>query len=93
MKETFTAFITFFVPRVSSIPGSFGSEWNNHKLSTNGNRSPNQLFIQGMLDSNNEVKHNSAVTKSNRWQLHDREESERPKNSKYKHGTETYVFH
>ena len=33
MNQTFTAFITFFVPRISSILGSFGSEW---KLSTEG---------------------------------------------------------
>ena len=49
-----------FVPRISSILGSFGSEWNNHKLSTEDNRSSNQLFIQGMLDSDNESQSSTA---------------------------------
>lgn len=43
-----------FLPRINSVLDSFSSAWNNHKLSTEGNRSPNQLFIQGMLDYQDE---------------------------------------
>ena len=49
-----------FVPRINSALDSFLSGWNNHKLSTEGNRSPNQLFIQGMLSSDTESQ-SSAV--------------------------------
>ena len=49
-----------FLPRISSILDSFASGWNNHKLSTEGNRSPNQLFIQGLLDFDNESQSSTA---------------------------------
>ena len=38
-----------FESRINRAINEFAVAWNNHKLSTEGNRSPNQLFMTGML--------------------------------------------
>lgn len=40
-----------FLGRINQVIDEFTSSWNNHKLSTERNRSPNQLFITGMLST------------------------------------------
>ena len=40
-----------FEIRINHAINEFAVAWNNHKLSTEGNRSPNQLFMMGMLSS------------------------------------------
>ena len=37
-------------PRVNSALQSFVESWNNHSLSSEGNLTPNQLFIRGALE-------------------------------------------
>lgn len=36
-----------FLPRLNAALRSFVETWNNHKLSTQQNRSPYQLYIRG----------------------------------------------
>ena len=40
-----------FESRINHVINEFTIAWNNHKLSTERNRSPNQLFLTGMLSS------------------------------------------
>ena len=40
-----------FESRINHVISEFTIAWNNHKLSTERNRSPNQLFIEGMLST------------------------------------------
>ena len=41
-----------FQPRINSALNAFMESWNNHSLSTVGNLTPNQIFIQGALEHN-----------------------------------------
>ena len=41
-----------FQPRINAALKSFMESWNNHSVSTEGNRTPNQIFIQGALERN-----------------------------------------
>lgn len=41
-----------FLPRINQRLSSFIFQYNNHPLSTEHNRTPNQLFIQGILQNN-----------------------------------------
>ena len=38
-----------FLPRINSNLEKFKASWNNHKLSTEKQKTPNQLYILGML--------------------------------------------
>lgn len=38
-----------FIPRINRNLDKFRGAWNNHKLSTEGQKTPNQLYILGML--------------------------------------------
>ena len=38
-----------FLPRINNSLNLFRSAWNNHRMRTEGNKSPNQLYTQGML--------------------------------------------
>ena len=38
-----------FLPRLQRSVQMFRAAWNNHRLRTEGNKSPNQLYMQGML--------------------------------------------
>ena len=38
-----------FIPRINNSLSQFRASWNNHKLSTKGQKTPNQLYILGML--------------------------------------------
>lgn len=38
-----------YLPKINSALNKFKGAWNNHKLSTEQGRTPNQLYIQGML--------------------------------------------
>ena len=38
-----------FIPRINSNLNKFKASWNNHKLSTEKQKTPNQLYILGML--------------------------------------------
>ena len=40
-----------FVPRINNVLSEFMVAWNNHKLSTEHNSTPNQLFLRGMLST------------------------------------------
>lgn len=37
-----------YLPRINYLLTEFTNMWNNHKLRTEGNRTPNQLFFTGM---------------------------------------------
>ena len=39
-----------FIPRINENLEKFKVSWNNHKLSTEKQKTPNQLYILGMLD-------------------------------------------
>lgn len=41
-----------FLPQINSMLEAFCDSWNNHSMSTAGNLTPNQLFIQGALEQN-----------------------------------------
>ena len=43
---------TVFLPRINSALDSFLESWNNHPVSTEHNRTPNQLFVDGALRQN-----------------------------------------
>lgn len=47
-----------FLPKINYALSAFGNAWNNHRLSTEGGKTPNQLFISGMLRS-----HSSAANR------------------------------
>jgi hypothetical protein len=56
-----------YLPRISRALEEFVTDWNNHPLSTEGNRSPNQLWYSGMrslLHSNHTAmsEHNADWT-------------------------------
>ena len=38
-----------FLPRINNSLNLFHSAWNNHRMRMEGNKSPNQLYTQGML--------------------------------------------
>ena len=38
-----------FLPRINKALESFVESWNNHPVSTEHNRTPNQLFVEGAL--------------------------------------------
>ena len=38
-----------FMPRINNSLEKFKASWNNHKLSTENQKTPNQLYILGML--------------------------------------------
>lgn len=40
-----------FIPRINASLKAFQSSWNNHPLSTEGNRTPVQLYVAGSLGS------------------------------------------
>ena len=42
-----------YMPLINKAIEDFVGQWNNHPVSTECNLSPNQLWIQGMLDSRN----------------------------------------
>lgn len=39
-----------YIPRINHALTEFMSSWNNHRISTEHNRTPNQLFVEGYLD-------------------------------------------
>ena len=41
-----------FLPRINSSLDSFIESWNNHRISTENNMTPNQLYIKGALEQN-----------------------------------------
>lgn len=41
-----------FEPRINSSLQAFVESWNNHTISTAGNLTPNQLFVQGAIERN-----------------------------------------
>lgn len=43
---------TAFLPRINKALESFVESWNNHPVSTEHNRTPNQLFIEGAMRQN-----------------------------------------
>ena len=43
-----------FVPRIQKSLNEFKEGWNNHQLSTKQNKSPYQIWMLGMMDSNKE---------------------------------------
>ena len=40
-----------FLPRINKCISGFVDSWNHHPLSTEGNRTPYQLFFEGMLQT------------------------------------------
>ena len=43
---------TTFLPRINKALDSFVQSWNNHPVSTEHNRTPNQLFVEGAIRQN-----------------------------------------
>ena len=43
-----------FVPRIQKSLNEFKEGWNHHQLSTEQNKSPYQIWLLGMMDSNKE---------------------------------------
>ena len=43
---------TTFLPRINKALDSFAQSWNNHPVSTEHNRTPNQLFVEGAIRQN-----------------------------------------
>ena len=41
-----------YLPRLNTVLQEFTECWNNHNLSTEGNLTPNQLFIRGAIEQN-----------------------------------------
>ena len=41
-----------YIPRINHALKQFVESWNNHPISTEHNQTPNQLFIQGALQQN-----------------------------------------
>ena len=52
-----------FKPRINFTLASFIECWNNHSISTEKNCTPNQLFIQGIIEANNfpELQHTAQL--------------------------------
>ena len=49
-----------FLPQINKCISDFKESWNHHPLSTEGNRTPYQLFFEGMLHTNEQQLHNAA---------------------------------
>ena len=41
-----------YLPRIQKSLNSFQEAWNHHQISTEGNKSPYQLWMSGMMDQN-----------------------------------------
>ena len=50
---------TVFIPRINKALNDFAEAFNNHAVSTEGNWTPNQMWINGMLHANNPLAHGS----------------------------------
>lgn len=48
---------TIFIPRISHCLNEFSEAFNNHAVSTEGNWAPSQIWINGMIHSNNPLAH------------------------------------
>ena len=48
---------TIFIPRISHCLNEFSEAFNNHAVSTEGNWTPSQMWIDGMIRSNNPLAH------------------------------------
>ena len=48
-----------FIPRINKALNDFAEAFNNHAVSTEGNWTPNQMWINGMLHANNPLAHGS----------------------------------
>ncbi|CAH3123980.1 unnamed protein product [Pocillopora meandrina] len=48
---------TIFIPRISHCLNEFSEAFNNHAVSTEGNWTPSQFWINGMIHSNNPLAH------------------------------------
>ena len=46
-----------FIPRINYALHEYANLFNDHKIRTAGNMSPNQLWLNGMLDINNPLSH------------------------------------
>ena len=50
-----------FKPRINFALAAFVESWNNHSISTEGNYTPNQLFVQGILQAPESfIQHHTA---------------------------------
>ena len=53
MKLTcFNCLHSCFLPRIEKCIKLFQEAWNHHRLSTEGNATPTQLFLAGLISSN-----------------------------------------
>ena len=43
-----------FLPRINHALKEFVSSWNNHRISTEHNKTPNQLFVEGFMAQDNQ---------------------------------------
>ena len=48
---------TIFIPRINHCLNEFSEAFNNHAVSTEGNWTPSQMWINGMIHSNNQLAH------------------------------------
>ena len=63
-----------FLPRINKCLSEFQQSWNHHSLSTEGSRSPYQLFVEGLSVEEREDDHpTSAVERSTTEDLNELE--------------------
>ena len=56
---------TVFIPRINKALNDFAEAFNNHALSTEGNWTPYQMWINGMLHASNPLAHESLDNEPN----------------------------
>ena len=58
-----------FLPRINKSLSSFVESWNNHPLTTAHNLTPNQLFVQGAIETNMMPTQPIPTTTTNQYSL------------------------
>ena len=70
-----------FLPRINKCMADFQESWNHHSLSTEGNRSPYQLFVEVLsVENRHGDRPPSTVERSNTEDLNDLEAVVVPQN-------------
>ena len=61
---------TIFIPRVNNSLREFSEAFNNHAVSTEGNWTPYQIWMNGMMHANNPLAHGDVDGEPDDIQLH-----------------------
>lgn len=72
MEDPIQIFVlhTIFIPRISHCLNEFSEAFNNHAVSTEGNWTPSQIWINGMIHSNNPLAHRNIDEEPDDVQLY-----------------------